>query len=66
MKKETEVKKNSHFIFCSAQLIENQNALYNYEMTYILYDKRIMCKIEHGNLFGIENEIENFSHWHLN
>ena len=66
MKKGNIYQKNSHFIFCSARLAESKNALHNYDMTYILYDKRIMCKIEHGNLFGIEKEIESFSHWYLN
>ena len=64
--KEIVVEKNLQLKFCSACLLNKNITVYRFEMTYSLYDKNTMCIIEHGNLFGMENEIESFSHWHLN
>ncbi len=63
---EIPIEKTEGFKFCSARFIKKSDTLYNFEMTYSLHHKKMMCIIEHGNLFGEENEIENFSNWHLN
>ena len=58
--------KISRFEFCSARLFKSDPVLYTFKMTFNLYGKKANCILEHGNLFGTENEIENFSQWHLN
>lgn len=58
--------KISQLEFCNAYLLKSDSVLYTFKMTFDLCGKKIKCIMEHGNLFGIENEIESFSHWHLN
>ena len=58
--------KISEFEFCNAHLYKSNSALYTFKMTFNLCGKKIKCIMEHGNLFGIENEVESFSQWYLN